>query len=279
MNRCRVVRGNTPVCSPLRRDAGGRRPYTAPPPRRPPMPPTSPDSPSPVRLDRRVADLLGCSRADAQQYVEGGWVSVDGDIVEEPQALVTTQHVEVAADARLEATEPATMLLNKPEGVAFESTPALVTPATQAEGDVSGVRRLKRHFHRLTPLVPLDAEASGLVVLSQDGRVWRRLTEDYASIEQEFVVEVSGELAPYGMRKLAEGLSYQGRPLPPCKVSWQNEIRLRFAIKDVRPGQLRHMCREVGLDVVAIRRLRIGRISLSKMPVGEWRYHPVGEKF
>lgn len=279
MNRCRVVRGNTPVCSLLRRDAGGRRPYTAPPPRRLPMPPTSPDSPSPVRLDRRVADLLGCSRADAQQYVEGGWVSVDGDIVEEPQALVTTQHVEVAADARLEATEPATMLLNKPEGVAFESTPALVTPATQAEGDVSGVRRLKRHFHRLTPLVPLDAEASGLVVLSQDGRVWRRLTEDYASIEQEFVVEVSGELAPYGMRKLAEGLSYQGRPLPPCKVSWQNEIRLRFAIKDVRPGQLRHMCREVGLDVVAIRRLRIGRISLSKMPVGEWRYHPVGEKF
>lgn len=279
MNRCRVVRGNTPVCSLLRRDAGGRRPYTAPPPRRLPMPPTSPDSPSPVRLDRRVADLLGCSRADAQQYVEGGWVSVDGDIVEEPQALVTTQHVEVAADARLEATEPATMLLNKPEGVAFESTPALVTPATQAEGDVSGVRRLKRHFHRLTPLVPLDAEASGLVVLSQDGRVWRRLTEDYASIEQEFVVEVSGELAPYGMRKLAEGLSYQGRPLPPCKVSWQNEIRLRFAIKDVRPGQLRHMCREVGLDVVAIRRLRIGRIPLSKMPVGEWRYHPVGEKF
>lgn len=279
MNRCRVVRGNTPVCSLLRRDAGGRRPYTAPPPRRLPMPPTSPDSPSPVRLDRRVADLLGCSRADAQQYVEGGWVSVDGDIVEEPQALVTTQHVEVAADARLEATKPATMLLNKPEGVAFESTPALVTPATQAEGDVSGVRRLKRHFHRLTPLVPLDAEASGLVVLSQDGRVWRRLTEDYASIEQEFVVEVSGELAPYGMRKLAEGLSYQGRPLPPCKVSWQNEIRLRFAIKDVRPGQLRHMCREVGLDVVAIRRLRIGRISLSKMPVGEWRYHPVGEKF
>ena len=243
------------------------------------MPTRPPDSTDPTRLDRRVADLLGCSRADAQQYVEGGWVSVDGDTVEEPQAVITTQRVEVAADARLEATEPATMLLNKPEGVAFESTPALVTPATQAEGDVSGVRRLKRHFHRLTPLVPLDAEASGLVVLSQDGRVWRRLTEDYASIEQEFVVEVSGELAPYGMRRLAEGLSYQGRPLPPCKVSWQNEIRLRFAIKDVRPGQLRHMCREVGLDVVAIRRLRIGRISLSKMPVGEWRYHPVGEKF
>lgn len=124
------------------------------------MPTRPSDSTDPTRLDRRVADLLGCSRADAQQYVEGGWVLVDGETVEEPQAVITTQRVEVAADARLEATEPATMLLNKPEGVAFESTPALVTPATRAEGDVSGVRRLKRHFHRLTPLVPLDAEAS-----------------------------------------------------------------------------------------------------------------------
>src|SRR3546814_13624069 len=81
--------------------------------------------------------------------------------------------------------------------------------------DPSGVRLLERHFHRLTPLVPLDAEASGLMVLTQDGRVWRRLTEDRDEIEQEYIVEVSGEIAPYGLRKLNHGLHYGGRALPP----------------------------------------------------------------
>ena len=121
--------------------------------------------------------------------------------------------------------------------------------------------------------------ASGLMVLTQDGRVWRRLTEDQDLIEQEFVVEVGGEIAPYGLRKLNHGLRYNGRALPPCRVSWQNEIRLRLALKGVQGGQLRDMCAQVGLEVVAIRRLRIGKVPLTKMPVGAWRYLPVGERF
>ena len=238
-----------------------------------------PSTPEPIRLSRHVSELVRCSRAEAEQYVRGGWVTVDGVVVEEPQTVITTQRVEIDPDARLEATEPATMLLHKPLGLAFEATPALVTPETRAEGDISGVRPLQRHFLRLTALMPLDTDASGLVVVSQDGRVCRRLTEDFSSIEQEFVVEVSGSTGPYTLSRLARGLSYQGRELPACKVSWQNEVRLRFAIKAVEPGQLRDMCAQVGLDVLAIKRIRIGRVSLGKMPAPEWRYLPAGERF
>jgi len=234
---------------------------------------------APTRLSRQVAELVRCSRNDAEQYISGGWVTVDGVVVDEPQTMITTQLIEVDPAAQLETTEPATMLLHKPESVAFEATPTLVTPETRAEGDITGIRTLPRHFHRLTPLMPLDTEASGLVVLSQDGRVWRRLTEDFDSIEQEFVVEISGTTGPYTLSRLARGLSYQGRALPACKVSWQNEVRLRFAIKAVQPGQLRDMCAQVGLDVIAIKRLRIGRVSLSKMPAQQWRYLPVSERF
>ena len=236
-----------------------------------------------VRLAKRVADLMRCSRTEAEQYVEGGWVSVDGRVVEEPQHMVTAETIDIDPEARLEATEPATLLLHKPPGFdAIEGrNPAssLVTPASRWADDASGLRVLKRHFIRLTPLVPLDVDASGLMVLTQDGRVWRRLTEDAAQIEEEFIVETSGEIAPYGLRRLNHGLRYRGAELLPCKVSWQNEIRLRFAIKAVQPGQLRDMCAQVGLEVVAIRRIRIGRIPLAKMPVGEWRYLPVGERF
>jgi len=239
--------------------------------------------PDPVRLAKRVADLAHCSRTDAEQYIKGGWVSVDGRVVEEPQHPVTTETVELDPDARLAAVEPATVLLHKPVGYdtisGRRAAAALVQPETRWDGDPSGVRLLERHFNRLTPLVPLDREASGLMVLSQDGRVWRRLTEDGDEIEQEFVVEVDGEIAPYGLARLCHGLAYGGRALPPCKVSWQNEIRLRFAIKGVQGGQLRDMCAQVGLEVVAIRRIRIGKVPLAKMPVGTWRYLPVGERF
>ena len=233
----------------------------------------------PVRLAKRVAEIAGCSRREADQYIQGGWVTVDGEVIDAPQHPVTTQVVQIDPEADLEQAEPATLLLHKPAGVGFEAAGKLATQASHTEGDDPAVRVLKRHFVRLTPLMPLDEEASGLMVLSQDGRVWRRLSEDADQIEQEFIVEVQGELAPYGLPRLCDGMLYQGRALPRAKVSWQNEERLRFAIKAVRPGQLRHMCAQVGLEVLSIRRIRIGRIPLSKMPVGEWRYLPTTERF
>ncbi|KAG9575073.1 hypothetical protein KCV01_g17977, partial [Aureobasidium melanogenum] len=244
----------------------------------------------PVRLSHRVCELFSLSRADAEQFIQNGWVSVDGQVIEAPQHKVTDERVELDPNARLDAVEPATILLHKPAGIDIDiddggkAILSLVTPETRWSDDPSGERLLRRHFHRLTPLVPLDIDASGLVVLTQDGRVWRRLTEDADLIEHEYVVEVAGQIATDGLHRLGHGLSFNRRALPPCKVSWQNETRLRFAIKGVRAGQLRDMCAQVGLDVVSIRRLRIGRVALGKgpngaMPPGAWRYLPVGDRF
>lgn len=241
----------------------------------------------PVRLSRRVAELAGCSRADAERYIRNGWVSVDGVVVEAPQHRVGDERVTLADDASREEVEPATLLLHKPAGMeCFDvANRALwARPETHWADDPSEIRLLQRHFHGLSTLAPLEAEASGLIVLSQDRRIIRRLTEDAAQIEHEYLVEVSGRIAADGLQRLGSGLQCRGRPLPPAKVSWQNETRLRFAIKAVRDGQLRDACEQVGLEVLSIRRLRIGRIPLGKgpegaMPAGQWRYLPVGERF
>jgi 23S rRNA pseudouridine2604 synthase len=232
-----------------------------------------------VRLDKRVATLAECSREQARRYIEGGWVTVDGAMVDRPHAMVGTEAVALAPGARPDPIEPATMLLHKPAGVDASTAATLVRPATRSEADDGGLRQLSRHFHQLTVLMPLDTEASGLLVLSQDPRAVRRLSEDRDQIEQEYVVEVAGDLAHASLGRLAHGLRYRARSLPPCKVSWQNETRLRFAIKAVQPGQLQHMCEQVGLAVLSIRRIRIGRIPLGKLPAGQWRYLPPGEKF
>lgn len=233
-----------------------------------------------TRLDKYVSEMTGCSRAEARQYVEGGWVSVDGVVVEQPQYMVDAQQVALDDDARLGDAEPATWLLHKPAGIDSAAAIALLTAESRSELDASGLRMLRRHLQRLEIPLPLDAGSSGLLVLTQDHRALRRLTEDAATLEQEYVVEVEGEdLPPYGLSQLARGLQDEGRPLPPCKVSWQSERRLRFAIKDVRPGQLQRMCAQVGLHVTGIRRLRIGRIGLAKMPPGHWRYLPGDTRF
>lgn len=232
--------------------------------------------PEPVRLSKRVVELAACSRQDADQYIMGGWVLVDGQVVDEPQFMVLDQRVELDPGAQLAPTEPATIMLHKPPG--FDSAagvnPAaqLLTAATRSASDATGIRLLRRHFVRLTPIMPLEREASGLLIFTQDGRLLHRMREDATRLEQEFIVEVAGEIAPYGLRRLAHGLSFNGRNLPPIKVSWQNETRLRFALKGVEPGQIASMCADVGLQVVAMKRIRIGRVPLAKMPAGEWRY-------
>lgn len=237
----------------------------------------------PVRLARRVIEITGCTRSEAERYVQGGWVTVDGVVVEAPQHPVTDETVALLPDAVAAAAEPATMLLHKPAG--FDPGPGdkpaskLLVPGNRWQDDPSGWRLLQRHFPRLEPAMPLPTEASGLMVFSQDGRVLQKLKQDGERIEQEFNVDVEGELAPYGWSRLTGGTSYQGWPVAPFRVSWQSEQRLRFAIKGVRPGLLEYLCAEVGLKATAVRRLRIGRVGLAKMPVGQWRYLPVLERF
>lgn len=236
-----------------------------------------------IRLAKRVVALTQCSRREAEQLIEGGWVSVDGIVVEEPQHMVAREVVTIDPAAAPASLDLATLLLHKPAGVEFLAGPdaatSLVTAVTRSELDDPGIRLLKRSLVRLTPLMPLECDASGLMVVSQDPSVVRKLMEDGHHLEQEFIVEVDGEIAPYGLFRLGQGLSYNGRALPACKVSWQNEVRLRFAIKGVQPGQLRDMCAQVGLAVVAVKRIRIGRIALGKVAPGEWRHLPQRERF
>jgi 23S rRNA pseudouridine2604 synthase len=241
-----------------------------------------PSMPEPVRLAKRLIELTGCSRREAEQYIEGGWVLVDGQVVDEPQFKVLEHTVELDPDAQLGPIEPATILMHKPVGFDADAgtkpAVALVTSAKRWPEDATGIRTLRRHFARLKAVLPLEREASGLQVYTQDGRLLRRIDEDGERIEQEYVVEVAGEIAPYGLHRLCHGLSFGGRALAPCKVSWQSENRLRFALKGVRPGQIKAVCAEVGLEALALKRIRIGRIPLAKMAVGEWRYLPAGER-
>jgi 23S rRNA pseudouridine2604 synthase len=230
----------------------------------------------PLRLSKRVVALAQCSRREAEQYIEGGWVRVDGQVVEQPQFMVDTQTVELDPAARLAPTEAATLVLHKPVGYDADGganpASALINADTRWPDDASGVRMLSRHLQRLSSPLALPTGASGLMIFTQDWRVTRKLTEDIERVEQEFVVDVSGSMIPNGLARLNHGLRFNNYAMPPIKVSWQSERRLRFAFKVLQPTQIEPMCQAVGLTVLAMKRLRVGRISLARLPPGQWRF-------
>jgi 23S rRNA pseudouridine2604 synthase len=246
------------------------------------------------RLSKRVAELVPCSRREAEQYIEGGWVSVDGKVVEEPMFRVSTQKVAVDPDASLLELLPVTLLLHKPPGYDALAAPGeanrqvkpaqqLLQVANHAADDPSGTRLLKRHFAKLTATVPLETGAGGLVVYTQDWRVARKLTEDAGVMEQEIIVEVAGEVPPESLQRINHMQSADSRPLPPVKVSLnstgEKSSKLRFALKGVHLGLIAYLCERVGLEILSMKRLRIGRVSMTQLPIGQWRYLQAHERF
>lgn len=246
------------------------------------------------RLAKRVAELVPCSRREAEQYIEGGWVKVNGQVVEEPMHRVSSHKVEIDANASLMALLPVTLLLHKPPG--FDAMADLgeagprVKPAhqllqagTHMADDPAGTRMLKRHFAKLAPSVPLEDGASGLVVFTQDWRVARKLAEDASLIEQELTVEVAGNVSADTLDRMNRLKGSSSQALPPVKVSLNSTSdltsKLRFAVKGVHPGLIAYMCERMALEIVSMKRQRIGRVSMGALPVGQWRYLQAHERF
>ena len=258
------------------------------------------------RLAKRIAEMVPCSRREAEQYIVGGWVRVDAQVVEEPQFRVLKHKVELDKNASLMAVTQVTLLLHKPPGYddggdagadphaerhanprsprqAPRSARQLLSPANRAADDASGIPLLKRHFTALLAPVPLEGGAGGLLVFTQDWRVARKLTEDAGVMEHEVIVEIEGEIAPDTLLRLNQGLSADGHPLPRVKVSInsanEGKSKLRFAVKGTHPGLIAYLCERVGLKILSMKRIRIGRVLLTTLPIGQWRYLLPHERF
>lgn len=233
----------------------------------------------PVRLSKRVAALLPCSRSEAEQYIEGGWVRVDGRVVEEPHFRVQHEQVVIDPDATLLDQPPVTLLLHKPAG--HTAPLQLLGTASHWPADPSGQRVLKRHFNQLTPLLPLETAASGLLVFTQDWRVTRKLTQDARLVEIEVMVEVQGAVSPATLQQLQRNAGDTGASQVKASLSSSSDERstLRLAIKGAHSGLVADLCTRAGLQILAMKRLRIGRVAMTQLPPGQWRYLQAHERF
>ncbi len=239
------------------------------------------------RLSKVMADRGLCSRREADDWIVNGWVKVNGEIIDTLGTRIDQNaEIIISTYAKEHQAEHVTILLHKPVGYVsgqaedgYEPAVVLVTPDNQWSEDPTQQPFRRGFLHGLAPAGRLDIDSTGLLVLTQDGRIARKLIGDDSSTEKEYLVRVEGALSANGLAKLNHGLSLDGVQLKPAKVSWQNEDQLRFVLREGRKRQIRRMCELVGLKVVGLKRIRIGRIALGKLPPGQWRYLGEHERF
>ena len=239
-----------------------------------------------VRLSKIMAERGLCSRREADGFIERGWVLVDGQRVSElgtridPNAEIT-----LAPQARRRQSERVTILLHKPVGYVsgqpepgYEPAVSLIGAGNQFDRDTAQSFDFA-HLKGLAPAGRLDIDSTGLLVLTQDGRIARQLIGDDSEVDKEYLVRVEGSLDERGLALLNHGLELDGRKLRRAKVEWINEDQLRFVLREGRKRQIRRMCELVGLKVVGLKRIRIGRVRLGDLPLGQWRFLHEDERF
>lgn len=228
-----------------------------------------------------------CSRREADSYIERGWVLVDGEPVTELGTRVyPNQRITLAKAAQARQDASVTILLNKPVGYVsaqaekgYRPAVMLVTAESRHGADRSPLRFHRTHLSGLAPAGRLDIDSTGLLVLTQDGRVAKQLIGENAGIEKEYLVRVQGKLSTSGLALLNFGLSLDGAPLRRAEVRWQNEDQLQFILREGKKRQIRRMCELVGLQVTGLKRVRIGNVRLGELPAGQWRYLRSDERF
>jgi 23S rRNA pseudouridine2604 synthase len=277
-----------------------------------------------VRLNKRMAELGLASRREADEWIGKGWVKVNGKIAEMGMQVTPDVRIEIDKQAKGQQANQVTILINKPIGLVsgqaedgHQPAITLVQPQNRWQDDNA---RFFFHGSQLKSLVPagrLDIDSTGLLVLTQDGRVARQLIGEDSVMEKEYLVRVvytghanaaagmsaaatyaaiptqlsriddddpvsSDVQSVFPTDKLAllrHGLNLDGQALQPAKVEWQNPEQLRFVLTEGKKRQIRRMCELVGLKVVGLKRVRIGRVMLGNLPVGQWRYLQPQEKF
>lgn len=252
-----------------------------------------------IRLNKRMAELGLCSRREADAWITAGWVRVNGARVTLGQTVSTEDVITIDKAAEKAKQRQVTLLLNKPLGYVsgqpedgHESADVLIRAESHWKEDPAGIRFEPGHARHLAVAGRLDIDSTGLLVLTQDGRIARQIIGEDADVEKEYLVRVhyddgrtmivdnvrdrfpAGQLA-----RLRHGLRLDGKPLKPAEVSWQNADQLRFVLREGKKRQIRRMCEQVGLKVVGLKRVRIGQVLLGQLPPGQWRYLNGTERF
>ncbi|MBN2479124.1 MAG: rRNA pseudouridine synthase [Parachlamydiales bacterium] len=239
-----------------------------------------------IRLSKLMSEKGICSRREAEKYIDQKQVLVDGLIIDKQGTKVSKKSkIELLDRAKNEKNEKVTILLNKPVG--YVSTqpekdyPAAIELIEERNKIKSKDRRVlkKIHITKLAVAGRLDIDSKGLLVLTQDGTIAKKIIGEDAHIEKEYLVRFVGDISDEKIKRISHGLVLDGKALKKAEVTLLHPNLLQIILHEGKKRQIRRMLEMVDLKVISLKRVRIGKVTLGDLPIGRWRFLKEDEKF
>ena len=223
-----------------------------------------------MRLQKFISRAGYCSRRHAEELILNGKVTVNGQIVTQLGTKIDPEidKVEVEGTPVFPDENLVYIALNKPKGY--------VTSCSHPGEKI--VLELVNIPQRIYPVGRLDKDSTGLLLLTNDGKLHLKLTHPSFDHEKEYLVTVARPIPDGALKAIESGLKILGTRTRPARIKKISDIRFKIILKEGRNRQIRRMVRKVGSRVTDLKRIRIANIRLGNLPEGKWRYLDVNEK-
>jgi len=234
------------------------------------------------RLQKILSARGICSRRKAEEYIEQGLVTVNGEVAKLGQkADAEKDKIEVDGKIIEDRKEMLYYLMNKPKGIVTSNVTghsSLVTGHAAnnkrlATPNTSTIRDLlpPKLQGKIYPVGRLDKESSGLLLLTNDGVLAYRLTHPKFYHEKEYEVITENEIKDGALRKLEKGITISGEKTKPAKIKRLGDCKFTIALTEGKNRQIRRMCQKVGSPVKELKRIRITSLVDGKLKEGKTR--------
>lgn len=223
-----------------------------------------------IRIQKYLSEAGVCSRRKAESYVSAGRVCVNG----KPVTVLGTKidpdkdRIEVDGLQVGGSTRKIYIALNKPKGY--------VTSCDHPGHPL--VIDLVDLPDRIYPIGRLDKDTTGLLLLTNDGRLHHRLSHPSFDHEKEYEVTVQHPISDDVLQQLSKGIALKGVKTRAARVERLSGRRFRIVLKQGRNRQIRRMVRKMGHNVVRLKRIRMANVRLGNLPPGAWRHITAAEK-
>ncbi len=214
-----------------------------------------------VRVNKYISASGFCSRRKADEYVEAGCVTIDGETAVAGSQVFPGQTVLVNGKPVIPTDDHIYLAFHKPLGIT----------CTTDKRDKDNIIDYIRYPQRIFPIGRLDKNSTGLILLTNDGDIVNRLLRAEGRHDKEYVVTVDKPVDEDFKRKMEGGLPILDTVTLPCKVTLSGKTSFHIILNQGLNRQIRRMCEYLGYKVVRLKRIRILNISLGSLPLGQYR--------
>lgn len=218
---------------------------------------------SSVRLNKYISESGICSRREADRYIEQGNVFLNGKRATIGDQVKPGDVVKVNGQLiePREAEDLVLIALNKPVGIV----------STTEDGERDNIVDFVNHSKRVFPIGRLDKDSQGLIFLTNHGDLVNKILRAGNDHEKEYLVTVDKPITDEFIRGMGAGVPILGTVTKKCKVKKEAPFVFRITLVQGLNRQIRRMCEHFGYEVKKLERTRIMNVSLSGIPLGEWR--------